>query len=402
MSRDYIFTSESVTNGHPDKICDTISDAILDEAIKLDKKAHVACEVIVSENWLATAGEISGHLLNLLNLEQIARDTVKQIGYVDPKLGFDYKNFKYISAVKAQSSEINIGVDKQDSDEVGAGDQGMMFGFATNEGAAFGDCQYMPLPIFLAHKLTHRLYEVRTDNIAGLGDFILPDGKAQVSLHYSEGRPKSIAGLVLSTHHVEVKDFAELRRNLFDNVIVKILTDYKLDAKEILAERDKAALGSSSKVFINAIGQWTKGGPAADSGLTGRKIIVDTYGGSCPHGGGSFSGKDPSKVDRSAAYMARYMAKNMVASGQADECLVQLSYVIGQLHPASVYIQVRNGDTTKILSESELKPILQKYDLRPAGIIKQLDLLRPIYKKTACFGHFGRMEPEFSWEKVDI
>ncbi|MEE9502388.1 MAG: methionine adenosyltransferase [Candidatus Aminicenantaceae bacterium] len=377
MSKDgkHLFTSESVTEGHPDKICDQISDAILDDLIKQDPKSRVACETLVTTGLVLIAGEISSN--GFCDFQKVVRDTVKEIGYTRAKYGFDYETCCVISSIHEQSPDIAKGVDESDEHEQGAGDQGLMFGYATRETE-----QLMPLPITLAHQLVRRLSEVRRSKEL---PYLRPDGKSQVTVEYEGDVPRRVDAVVIAAQHDKKVNMQDLREDIHGAVIKKIIPVHMLD--------------DNTKIFINETGQFIQGGPFADSGLTGRKIIVDTYGGVGSHGGGCFSGKDPSKVDRSGSYMARYVAKNLVAAGIADKLEIQIAYAIGVPFPVS--IMVDTFGTAKI-SEDKIKDLIRAhFDLSPKGMIKSLDLLRPIYKKTAAFGHFGREEEEFTWEKTD-
>lgn len=375
------FTSESVTEGHPDKICDQISDAVLDAILAKDPMARVACETSTTTGLVLVMGEISTNCY--VDIQQIARDTVREIGYDRAKYGFDCDTCAVLTAIHEQSADIALGVDDSvehresgdEADRFGAGDQGMMFGYATNETE-----EYMPMAIMLAHKLTRKLTEVRK---SGLLPYLRPDGKSQVTVEYEDGKVKRVDTVVVSTQHSEQISCEDLRRDVRKYVIETTIP------KELLDEK--------TKYFINPTGRFEIGGPHGDSGLTGRKIIVDTYGGSCPHGGGAFSGKDPTKVDRSAAYMARYICKNVVAAGLASECTLEVAYAIGVAKPVSLFVNTKG---TGKLPDGKIADIISKeFDLRPASIIKTLDLRRPIYKATAAYGHFGR--PEFPWEKLD-
>ena len=372
------FTSESVTEGHPDKICDQISDAVLDAILEKDPMARVACECTVATGLILIMGEISTECY--VDIPAIARKTVKEIGYDRAKYGFDGDTCAVLTNINEQSADIALGVDNSlekksggdELDQIGAGDQGMMFGYATDETEEF-----MPLPITLAHKLTERLAFVRKQ---GILPYLRPDGKAQVTIEYEDGVPKRAEAIVVSTQHSPEIDMASLRKDVLEKVIKAVVPDSFIDDK--------------TKIFCNPTGRFEIGGPKGDSGLTGRKIIVDTYGGMCSHGGGSFSGKDPTKVDRSGAYMARYICKNIVAAKLAKECSLEIAYAIGVAKPVSVYL---NTNGTGALSDEKLAEIVQKeFDLRPAAIIKTLDLRKPVYKKTASYGHFGRKG--FSWE----
>ncbi len=375
------FTSESVTEGHPDKICDQISDAVLDEILSHDPMARVACETSATTGMVLVMGEISTSCY--VDIQSIVRKTVREIGYDRAKYGFDADTCAVLTAIHEQSADIALGVDNSvehrisgdEADRFGAGDQGMMFGYATDETE-----EYMPMAITLAHKLTMKLAEVRKQ---GVLTYLRPDGKSQVTVEYEDGKVKRIDTVVVSTQHSESVTTEQLRKDIKKYVIEACLP------KELLDE--------NTKYFINPTGRFEIGGPHGDSGLTGRKIIVDTYGGSCPHGGGAFSGKDPTKVDRSAAYMARYICKNIVAAGLAKECTLEVAYAIGVASPVSVYVNT-NG-TGKLPDERIAEIVKKEFDLRPYSIIKTLDLRRPIYKKTAAYGHFGR--PEFPWEKLD-
>ena len=382
-----LFTSESVTEGHPDKICDQISDAILDELLKQDPMSRVACETAVTTGLVLVMGEITTK--GYVDIQKIVRETIKKIGYDRAKYGFDAETCGVIVALNEQSQDIALGVDKsyeakenmadaEDMSLIGAGDQGMMFGYATDETK-----EYMPYAIFLAHELTYRLSQARKEKIL---DYLRPDGKSQVTVEYDEdGRPIHLDAVVLSTQHDEKVSIEKLRKDIKKYVLDEVLP------QELIDER--------TKIYINPTGRFVIGGPNGDSGLTGRKIIVDTYGGYARHGGGAFSGKDCTKVDRSAAYAARYVAKNIVAAGLAKRCEIQLSYAIGVAEPTSVMIDTFG---TGKLSDAELvKAIRKHFDLRPAGIIKMLDLRRPIYQKTASYGHFGRDDKDFTWERLD-
>ena len=382
-----LFTSESVTEGHPDKICDAISDAILDALVAQDPMSRVACETCTTTGVVMVMGEITSKAN--IDIPQIVRDTVTEIGYTRGKYGFDAETCAVITAIDKQSTDIAMGVDKaleakentmseEDIDAIGAGDQGMMFGYACNETE-----EYMPYPIALAHKLARKLTEVRKN---GTLPYLRPDGKTQVTVEYDEaGKPFRLDAVVLSTQHgPEVSQeqiHADIKKYVFDPILPEDMID------------------GETKFFINPTGRFVIGGPHGDSGLTGRKIIVDTYGGYARHGGGAFSGKDCTKVDRSAAYAARYVAKNLVAAGLADKCEIQLSYAIGVAHPTSV--QVETFGTGKLSDEKLTEVVRENFDLRPAGIIKMLDLRRPIYKQTAAYGHFGRNDLDLPWEKLD-
>ena len=366
----YLFTSESVTEGHPDKIADQISDAVLDNVLQQDATGRVACETLVTTGLVVIAGEITTQAH--VDFSQIARETIREIGYTRAKYGFDCDTCSVLSAVGQQSGDIAMGVDTG-----GAGDQGLMFGFACNETP-----ELMPLPIQLAHRLSRRLAEARK---SGLLPYLRPDGKSQVTIEYRDGRPFRIDAVVISSQHDQNISNDQLRAEIQKQVIEQTIS----------AER----LAKNTKCHINPTGRFVTGGPQGDAGLTGRKIIVDTYGGYAPHGGGAFSGKDPTKVDRSAAYMARYAAKNIVAAGLAERCLVQLAYAIGVADPVSVLVDT--GGTGRIDENALAKLVREHFQLTPRGIIKELALQRPIYKKTAAYGHFGRDEKGFTWEATD-
>ena len=382
-----LFTSESVTEGHPDKICDQISDAILDELMRQDPMSRVACETAITTGLVLVMGEITTK--GYVDIQKVVRETIREIGYDRAKYGFDCDTCGVITALDEQSADIALGVDKaleakenkmtdEEIDAIGAGDQGMMFGYATNETE-----EYMPYPISLAHKLARKLTEVRKN---GTLKYLRPDGKSQVTVEYDEnGKPSRLDAVVLSTQHdTEVSQeqiHEDIKKYVFDTVLPQDMID------------------ENTKFFVNPTGRFVIGGPHGDSGLTGRKIIVDTYGGVARHGGGAFSGKDCTKVDRSAAYAARYVAKNIVAAGIADRCEIQLSYAIGVAHPTS--IMVDTFGTGKLSEDKIVELIRENFDLRPAGIIKMLDLRRPIYKQTAAYGHFGRPDLDLPWEKTD-
>lgn len=370
MKHKYLFTSESVTEGHPDKICDQISDAILDAIYEKDPQGRVACEALVTTGLAIVAGEITTSCY--VEIPKIVRNTIKEIGYTDPIYGFDYLTCGVITSIQEQSPDIALGVDTG-----GAGDQGMMFGYATNETAEF-----MPLPITLAHKLTRRLAKMRKEDIL---KYLRPDGKSQVTVEYHDGEPKRIEAVVVSAHHDRKVKINQIRRDIKKKVIKEVIPEKWLD--------------KNTKIYINPTGRFEVGGPQGDTGVTGRKIIIDTYGGVGSHGGGSFSGKDPTKVDRSASYMARYIAKNIVASGLADKCEIQIAYAIGVAEPVSVMINTHR--TGKISDEKLKKLVLENFSLAPRSIIEHLKLKRPIYKQTACYGHFGRKEKYFTWERTD-
>src|SRR5215831_8888314 len=373
----YLFTSESVSEGHPDKVADQISDAVLDAILAQDKRSRVAAETLVKDNLVVLAGEITTGAQ--VNFDEIARRTIKRIGYTDPAIGFDTSTCTVLVAYGEQSKDIAQGVDegKGLDLEQGAGDQGLMFGYACDETP-----QLMPLAIYLSHRLVERQSELRRD---GRLAWLRPDAKSQVTIRYVDGKPDSIDTVVLSTQHAPGIKHDQLKEAVIEQVIKPVLP--------------KAFVKSMINYLVNPTGSFEIGGPKGDCGVTGRKIIVDTYGGSSPHGGGAFSGKDPSKVDRSAAYAARYVAKNIVAAGLASKCLVQVSYAIGVARPTSVMVTTQG---TGKISDDKLAELVQKhFDLRPKGIIQMLDLLRPIYEKTAAYGHFGREEPEFTWEATD-
>ena len=396
----YLFTSESVTEGHPDKVCDQISDAILDAMLEKDPYSRVACETCCTTGLVLVMGEVTTN--SYVDIQKTVRDTIREIGYTRAKYGFDADTCGVMVALDEQSADIAMGVNKAlesksnfghsieeeekinvnyaeaDPDNVGAGDQGMMFGYATNETP-----EYMPYAISMAHKLTKKLAEVRKN---GTLSYLRPDGKSQVTVEYGEdGKPARIEAIVVSTQHdpdvTQEKIHEDVRKYVIDAVIPAEMKD------------------KDTKIYINPTGRFVIGGPSGDSGLTGRKIIVDTYGGAAPHGGGAFSGKDPTKVDRSACYAARYVAKNIVAAGLAEKCQIQLSYAIGVAEPTS--INVDTFGTGKLTNEKLLKIVRENFDLRPAGIIKMLDLRRPIYKQTASYGHFGRNDLDLPWEKTD-
>jgi S-adenosylmethionine synthetase len=384
------FASESVTEGHPDKVCDKISDSVLDAALALDPKARVACETLVSEHLAVITGEVSESVLDKLDIAAIARQAIRDIGYTRHDLGFCADTCEILVRMKPQSPDISQGVSQGEGlfKEQGAGDQGMMFGYATKEARLNDiDTEFMPTPIYFSHRLTRRLAEVRKQ---GIVPGLYPDGKAQVAVEYENNLPVGIANLVISAHHAPELSLRELRYQLIEHVIKPVIPDRLLSHSVVDRERDKL---DSTVVFINPTGAFVHGGPKADAGLTGRKIIVDTYGGMGRHGGGAFSGKDPSKVDRSGAYMARYIAKNVVAAELADICEVQIAYVIGHARPVSVRVETVNPQ----VSEEKISQAIQEvFDMRPEFIISRLHLLQPIYSATAAYGHFGR--PEFPWE----
>ena len=384
------FASESVTEGHPDKVCDKISDSVLDAALALDPKARVACETMVSENLTVITGEVSDVVLEQLDITAIARQAIREIGYTMDNIGFCADTCKVDVYLKPQSPDISQGVSAGEGlfKEQGAGDQGMMFGYATKEARLNDvDTELMPTPIYFAHRLTRRLAEVRKQ---GIIQGLYPDGKAQVAIEYENNMPVAIANLVISTHHAPSLSLRELRQQLIEHVMKPVIPDRLLSHRVMDQERERL---DSTIIFVNPTGAFLVGGPKADAGLTGRKIIVDTYGGMGRHGGGAFSGKDPSKVDRSAAYMARYIAKSVVAAELADVCEVQIAYVIGHAKPVCVRVETVNPtiDNDKIS-----QAIQDVFDMRPAAIIERLNMLRPIYRDTAAYGHFGR--PEFPWE----
>ena len=381
-----LFTSESVTEGHPDKIADQVSDAILDEILKDDPNARVACETTVTTGMALISGEIS--TTTYVDIPKVVRETIKDIGYTRAKYGYDSQTMAVLTAIDEQSPDIAQGVDKaleyrndiseEEIEATGAGDQGLMFGYATDETDT-----YMPLPIFLSHQLAKRLADVRKDEIL---DYLRPDGKVQVTVEYGEDdKPRRIDTIVVSTQHAEDVELAQIEKDIKTHVIYPTV--------------DKALLDDETKFYINPTGRFVIGGPQGDAGLTGRKIIVDTYGGYARHGGGCFSGKDPTKVDRSAAYAARYVAKNIVAAGLAKQCEVQLAYAIGVAEP--VAISINTFDTGKVSEARLVEAVRKHFDLRPAGIIKMLDLKQPIYRQTAAYGHFGRTDVLLPWEKLD-
>ncbi len=371
----YLFTSESVTEGHPDKIADQVSDAVLDAVIKEDHRGRVACETLVTTGMTIVAGEITTKAN--INIPAIARETIKKIGYDNPSLGFDWENCAVITCIDPQSPDIALGVNREDDKDQGAGDQGIMFGYACRETE-----ELMPMPILFAHRLTKKLSYVRKNKIL---DFLRPDGKSQVTIEYVEDKPKRVDTIVISSQHSPDVKNETIKEGIIEEVIKRVIPAELLD--------------NNTKYLINPTGRFVIGGPKGDCGLTGRKIIVDTYGGQARHGGGCFSGKDPSKVDRSASYMARYIAKNIVASGLANKCEVQIAYAIGMAEPVSVMVDTFG--TGKIKDEKLANIVKEVFDMRPYSIIKTLDLLRPIYRNTAVYGHFGRNEPEFTWERVD-
>ena len=377
--RKYFFSSESVGEGHPDKLCDQISDGVLDEVLKLDRNKHksrVACETYVTMGLLVIGGEITTSAY--INIQKLAREIIKSIGYTHPQYGFDYETCAIINSINSQSPDIAQGVDAG-----GAGDQGIMFGYACNETK-----EYMPLPIILAHKLVKRMADVRRASIL---KYLGPDCKSQVTVEYHDGKPKRIDSVVLACQHTD---------KILDKTGKSITSKARKELVDIVTKPVlKGLVDKNTRYFINQTGKFLIGGPQSDTGMTGRKIIVDTYGGAVAHGGGAFSGKDPTKVDRSAAYMCRYIAKNMVAAGLADKFLVQLSYAIGYAEPLSIYVETYG--TGKLSEDQFVKLIRENFKLTPKGIIDSLKLLRPIYRKTACYGHFGRDDAGFSWELTD-
>ncbi|CCK81430.1 methionine adenosyltransferase [Desulfobacula toluolica] len=376
--KSFMFTSESVTEGHPDKVADAISDGILDAIMTQDKKCRVACETLVTTGLAMVAGEITTDCY--VDIPDVVRSTIKDIGYNSSNMGFDWQTCSVVTSIDQQSADIAQGVDEGAGlyKEQGAGDQGLMFGFATNETP-----ELMPMPITYAHKLTKRLAQVRKN---GALDFLRPDGKSQVTIEYiNGGQPKRVDTVVVSTQHSPDVSYDDLKAAIIKEVIRKVIPEEMIDG--------------DTRFFINPTGRFVVGGPMGDCGLTGRKIIVDTYGGQGSHGGGCFSGKDPSKVDRSASYMGRYIAKNLVASGVADKCEIQVAYAIGVAQPVSLLVDFMG--TGKISETRAVDIVKEVFDLRPAAIIETLDLLRPIYRKTSAYGHFGRKDPDFYWERTD-
>ena len=371
----YLFTSESVTEGHPDKVADQISDSILDAIMAQDKKCRVACETLVTTGMAIIAGEITTDCW--VDMPAVVRDTIKEIGYNDAAMGFDWETCAVLTSIDKQSPDIAMGVNGTEKHEQGAGDQGLMFGYACDETESM-----MPMPIYFAHRLTERLARVRKN---GVLNFLRPDGKSQVTIEYEKGAPKRVEAVVIAAQHSPNVTLTDVQEAITEEVIKKVIPSDLLDG--------------DTKFFINATGRFVIGGPAGDCGLTGRKIIVDTYGGQGSHGGGAFSGKDPSKVDRSASYMARYVAKNIVAAGLAKRCEVQLAYAIGVADPVSLMINSFGSGT---VDDDKIAEVVKGiFSFKPVDMIAYLDLLRPIYKKTACNGHYGRTEPEFTWEKTD-
>jgi len=375
VSKDFIFTSESVSEGHPDKIADQISDAMLDALLAQDPNSRVACETLVKTGMVLLAGEITTEAW--VDTEQLVREVVRDIGYDDPAIGFDWQSCAVLSAIGKQSPDIAMGVDESEQKEQGAGDQGLMFGFACNETDVL-----MPAPIYYAHELVKRQSKMRKTKVL---PWLRPDAKSQVTFRYEEGRPVAVDAVVLSTQHAPDIPQSAIQEAVLDEIILKVIP--------------REWIHADTQFFINPTGQFVIGGPVGDCGLTGRKIIVDTYGGMARHGGGCFSGKDPSKVDRSAAYMGRYVAKNIVAAGLADRCEIQVSYAIGVAEPTSITIETFG--TGRIAESRMVEIVREHFDLRPRGLIEELNLLRPIYKNTAAYGHFGRSEPEFTWERTD-
>ena len=376
-NKDFFFTSESVTEGHPDKVCDQISDAVLDEVLRQDPRGRVACETFITVGLVIVGGEIT--TTGYADIGGLTRNLIKEIGYTDSKYGFNYQTCAVLNAIGEQSPDISQGVDIG-----GAGDQGLMIGYACNETP-----ELMPMPIMLSHQLTKRLAEVRKTKLI---PYLGPDGKSQVTIQYQNGKPKRVEAVVISSQHTE---------EILDKTGKKITPEAIEEIKEkvIFAVIDESLRDKNTKYYINPTGKFVVGGPQSDTGMTGRKIIVDTYGGMCPHGGGAFSGKDPTKVDRSASYMARYIAKNIVATGAVEQCSIQLAYAIGVKEPVSIYVDISGG---KDIPNAKLLDLIRKnFELTPQGIMDMLNLRRPIYRKTAAYGHFGRNEAEFTWEKID-
>ena len=374
-----LFTSESVTEGHPDKLCDYISDSILDEYLKIDSLSRIACETVAGKGQILVTGEITSKAN--INIENVVRNTIKEIGYCDKDIDIDYKTCKVLINITKQSPDIALGVDKsleekegENLSSEGAGDQGLMFGYANNETETF-----LPMPIHLAHKLARKLSDVRKE---GVLPYLRPDGKVQVTIEYEDDKPVRVDTVVVSSQHIEGIDLKKLRNDIKEKVILATIPENLLD--------------KNTKYYINPTGRFVIGGPMSDSGLTGRKIIVDTYGGYSRHGGGAFSGKDPTKVDRSASYMARFIAKNIVANGYADKCEIQISYAIGVAKPVAIYLETFG--TAKLSEDEILKKVKEKFDLTPRGIINFLDLQRPIYRQTTNYGHFGKFD--LPWEKL--
>jgi len=380
VAKEFLFSSESVTEGHPDKLCDQISDAVLDAMLAEDRESKVACETLVTAGTVVIAGEITSRGIKTVAVPELARNVIRRIGYTDPEIGFDYKTCSLLTFIHGQSEDIRMGVVRKQKEEQGAGDQGMMFGYATDETP-----ELMPMPIMFAHRLTKRLAQVRHNRTL---KFLRPDGKSQVTVRYQNGRPQEVTTIVIAAQHTPEVKRKTLEEGIMEEVIFKVIPE--------------ELLGRGVRYYINPTGRFEKGGPYADTGLTGRKIIVDTYGGMGRHGGGCFSGKDPSKVDRSAAYMARYVAKNIVKAGLARRCEVQLAYAIGVAEPVSIMVEVHTYGTSRVDEERLAAAVKKVFPLKPWQIIKHLNLLRPIYEKTAAYGHFGRSEKEFSWEKTDM